>query len=93
MRPLLLGEFKVDGTAPEINIQDLHKPAPEVVLKKSKKRKATGEGSSQKTPKAAKKKRNPSSVSVVESIAIPTSETIPLNQQKIYHPKHLRILT
>ena len=34
---------KADGTILEINIQDLHKPALEVVLKESKKRKATGE--------------------------------------------------
>ena len=55
----------------------MHKPAPEVVLKKSRKRKAAGEGSSQRTPKAAKKKGNTSFVSVVESIVVPTSETIP----------------
>ena len=47
---------KEGGTIPEINIQDLHKQSPEVVLKKSRKRKTAGEGSSQRTPKATKKK-------------------------------------
>ena len=56
---------KEDGTAPELNIRDLHKQAPDVVLKNSRKRKAAREGSSQRTPKAAKKKGNTSFVSVV----------------------------
>ena len=47
------------------------------MLKKSKKRKAAGEGPSQRTPKAAKKKGNPSSVSVIESITVSTSEAMP----------------
>ena len=64
---------KADGTALEINIQDLHKAAPEVALKKSKKRKEAGEGSSQKAPKAIKTKGNPSSVSFIESITVTTS--------------------
>ena len=68
---------KADGTIPKINIQDLHKPAPEVVLKKSKRRKAVGEGSSQRTPKPAKKKGNTYFVYVVESIVFPTSKIVP----------------
>ncbi|KAL5078627.1 hypothetical protein RYX36_007048 [Vicia faba] len=47
---------KMDGTNPGLNIRDLHQQAPEVVLKKSRKRIAVGERSSQKIPKAAKKK-------------------------------------
>ena len=69
-----LDASKEDGIAPEINIQDLHKAAPEVALKKTKKRKAAAEGPSQRTPKAAKKKGNPSSVPVLESINLSTSE-------------------
>ena len=68
---------KADGTAPEINIQDFHKAAPEVVFKKTKKRKAAAEGPSQRTPKASKKKGNPSSIIVIESINVSTSEAMP----------------
>ena len=68
---------KEDGTIPELNLCDLHKPASDVVLKKSRKRKAAGEGSSQRTTKAVKKKGNTSFVSVVESIVFPTSKTVP----------------
>ena len=66
---------KMDGNTPEVNIHDLRQQAPEVVLKKSRKRKAAGEGSSQKVPKAAKKKGNSSFIFIVESILLSTSET------------------
>ena len=49
---------KMDGTNPEVNIRDLRQWAPEIVLKKSRKSKVAGEGSSEKVPKAAKKKGN-----------------------------------
>ena len=41
-----LDACKADGTTPNLNIQDLQQKAPEVVLKKSKKRKAVTKGSS-----------------------------------------------
>ena len=79
---------KEDGTIPELNIHDLHKPAPDVVLKKSRKRKVAEEGSSQRAPKAAKKKGNTSFVSIVESIVYPTSETIPSQQTEDTSPQN-----
>ena len=66
---------KMDGTNPELNICDLRQRAPEVILKKSRKRKAAGEGSSQKVPKASKKKGIPSFIYVVESVILSTYET------------------
>ena len=65
----------MDGTNPEVNIRDLRQQAPEVILKKSRKRKSVGQGSSQKVPKAAKKKGNSSFIFIVESILLSTSET------------------
>ena len=41
-----LDACKTDGTSPNLNIQDLQQKAPEVVLKKTKKRKVVAEGSS-----------------------------------------------
>ena len=69
-----LDACKADGTAPDLNFQDLQHKAPEVVLKKTKKRKAVAEGSSQRTPK---KRGNPSSVTVLNSISVSTSIPIP----------------
>ncbi|CAI8591910.1 unnamed protein product [Vicia faba] len=66
---------KMDGSNPKLNICDMRQLDPEVVLKKSRKRKVAGEGSSQKVPKAAKKKGNPSFIFVVESMILSTSET------------------
>ena len=70
-----LDACKADGTAPNLNIQDLQQKAPEVVLKKSKKRKTAPEGSSQQTPK---KRDNPVSVSVLNSTIVSTSIPTPI---------------
>ena len=67
---------KSDGMIPYVNILDLRQQPLEVSTRKSIKRKATGEGTSQKTPKAAKKKCNSSFVSVIESLFLSTSETL-----------------
>ena len=76
-----LDASKADGTSPDLNIQDLQQKAPEVVLKKNKKRKAAAEGSSQRTPKAAKKRGNPSSVTVLDSVSVSTSVPIPTQSE------------
>ena len=56
---------KSDGTIPDVNILNLRQQPLEFAPRKSRKRKVVGEGTSQKTPKAAKKKGNPSFVSVI----------------------------
>ena len=63
-----LEAYKSGGTIPDVNILDLRQQPLEVATRKTRKRKATGEGTSQKTPKVAKKKGNPSFVSVIESV-------------------------
>ena len=65
-----LDAYKADGTDPKLNIRDLHQPQPEVTLKKTKKRKAPSEGSSQQTPK---KRGISSAAPVSNSFTIPTS--------------------
>ena len=65
----------MDGTNSEVNIHDLQQQPSEIVLKKSRKRKVVGEGSSQKVPKAAKKKGNSSFIYIMESVLLSTSET------------------
>ncbi|XP_058726436.1 uncharacterized protein LOC131597781 [Vicia villosa] len=66
---------KEDGTLPDINIKDLKQKLPKVALRKTK-RKAANEGT-QKSPKATKKKGNPTFISVVESTFLSISETSP----------------
>ena len=61
-----------------MNIKDLHQPQPEVTLKKTKKRKATSEGTSQQTPK---KRGNLSAASVLNTSAIPTSIPTPASHE------------
>ena len=68
-----------------MNILDLRQQPLEVAPRKSRKKNAAGEGTSQKTPKAAKKKCNSSFVSVIESIFLSTSET-PLSPKPAEDP-------
>ncbi|CAI8614511.1 unnamed protein product [Vicia faba] len=65
-----LDACKADGTDPNLIIKALHQPQQEVTLKKTKKRKAPSEGSSQQTPK---KRGNLSAASVLNSSTIPAS--------------------
>ena len=57
-----------------MNIRDLRQQPLEVAPRKSRKRKAAGEGSSKKIPKADDKKVNPSLMSIIESLLLSTYE-------------------
>lgn len=79
----------MDGITPEINIQDLRQPAPKFAVRKNMKRKVS-EGTSQKTPKAAKKKFNSSFIYVVEFVFLSTYETSP-SPKPVDHLTHQTI--
>lgn len=68
---------KEDGTQVPVDLIKCSKePAPEVHFRRSKKRKAVGEGTS-KTSKVSKKSCNPTLISVVDSVHYTTSEPTP----------------
>ena len=89
-----LDACKRDGKNPEVNICDLRQQTLEIAPRKLRKSKAAAEGTSQKIPKASKKKGNPSFISVIESVFYQHLKPLPLqNPQKILHHKLLIILT
>ena len=71
---MYLDTCKRDETNPDVNIRDLRQQPLKVSPRKSRKRKAVAEGTSHKTPKDAKKKGNPSFVSIIESVLLSTSK-------------------